>query len=352
MSGLELSERFHRTAVAPLLDGVPHAAALLGDGSEVLGFDDDVSPDHDFGPRCQVFVRTGAQVAPVLARLDALPERFEGRPVRFAYHGGPVRHQVEVTTPGEFFRARIGVDPATGMGLADWLLTPTQRLATLSGGRVFADPEGLLAPRRAALAWYPEDVWRYALASAWLRIGQEETFIGRTGARGDELGSAVLAARLVRDLMRLAFLVERVWAPYGKWLGTAFARLELAGALTPHLAEALNAVEWRTREAAVCEAGAVLAEATNALGLAPRLDARPHAFHTRDIKVVGGERFTEALAAAVTDRDVRGLLERLGRRGNDPVGRLPGTIDQAVDSTDVLSSVDRCRASAGVLGLG
>lgn len=351
MPGRQLCERFHRAAVAPLLAGVPYAAALLGDGSEVLGFDDDVSPDHDFGPRCQVFVRTGAEIAPVLAALNALPDRFEDRPVRYPYAGGPDRHQVEVTTPGKFFRARIGVDPADGMGLADWLLTPTQRLATLVDGTVFTDPEGLLAGRRAALAWYPEDVWRYALASAWLRIGQEEAFVGRTGSRGDDIGSAVLAARLVRDLMRLAFLVERRWAPYGKWLGTAFARLGLADRLAPHLTAALRAGEWRTREAAVCAAGAVLAEATNALGLAPYQDPEPRAFYTRDITVVGGERFTMALTGAITDPEVAALLERLGRRAHDPVGRLPGTIDQAVDSTDVLSGVERCRAAAGMLGL-
>ena len=42
---------------------------------------------------------------------------------------------------------------------------------------------------------------------------------------GDELGSAVLGARLVESAMRLAFLMERTYAPYVKWFGTAFARL-------------------------------------------------------------------------------------------------------------------------------
>ena len=37
---------------------------------------------------------------------------------------------------------------------------------------------------------------------------------------GDELGSQVVAARLVREIMKLAFLMEKKYAPYSKWLGT------------------------------------------------------------------------------------------------------------------------------------
>ncbi|HEY1176656.1 MAG TPA: DUF4037 domain-containing protein [Phytomonospora sp.] len=351
MSGLALARRFHAAAVAPLLDGIPHAAALLGAGSEVLGFDDEVSPDHDFGPRCQVFVAEG-DLAAARAALDGLPAEFEGLPVRFSYHVGPETHQVEVTTAAAFFQANMAVDPAEGMSLADWLLTPTQRLASLVGGEVFADPDGSLAARRETLRWYPDDVWRYALAAAWLRIGQEEPFVGRAGARGDELGSAVVAARLVRDLMRLAFLVERRWAPYSKWLGTAFRRLPIAARLGPRLDEVVRAGDWRTREDALVEAGAVLAEATNALGLAAENTARPERFHTRDIRVIGGERFAEALAAAVTDPQLCTLMERLWRRPGRSLGRLAGTVDQAVDSVDVLASPERCRAAAAMLGLG
>jgi hypothetical protein len=49
----------------------------------------------------------------------------------------------------------------------------------------------------------------------------------------------VLVARLVHDLMRLCFLLERRYAPYPKWLGTAFARLEVAATIGPLLAAAL-----------------------------------------------------------------------------------------------------------------
>jgi len=307
MNGIEISRSYYLSTVAPGLAGVPHAAALLGPGSEVLGYDDEVSPDHDFGERAQVFH----------------PDR---------------------ETVGEFFTAWLGVDPLEGMTVADWLLTPTQILASLTRGAVFHDPAGELAHRREALAWYPGDVWRYALASGWLKVRQEEAFVARAGSTGDDLGSRILAARLVRELMRLAFLVERRWAPYGKWLGKGFGELELAAELNPPLAGALSAATWREREAMICTAGSRLAAATNELGLCPPVDPAPRRYYTRDSQVLFADRFTTALAAEITDPVLRGVLGRVG-------SHLPGTIDQAVDSTDILGDTARRRAAAPMLGL-
>jgi len=57
--GIELSRRFYEDAVAPLLGSVPHSAALVGPGSEVLGFDTERSHDHDWGAFVVVFVEPG-----------------------------------------------------------------------------------------------------------------------------------------------------------------------------------------------------------------------------------------------------------------------------------------------------
>ena len=61
VSGLDLSRRFFQEIVRPLLTrnfpAVRYAAALLGPGSEVLGFDTEISTDHDWGPRLFLFLR-------------------------------------------------------------------------------------------------------------------------------------------------------------------------------------------------------------------------------------------------------------------------------------------------------
>src|SRR5690348_2894124 len=105
--GLELSRRFYQDAVAPILaeacPSLPYAAALLGPGSDVLGFDTPMSTDHDWGPRLLLFLRDedAGQVDAVRDALRRrLPRVFAGYPVgtRKAPDEGPVEHRVRVTT--------------------------------------------------------------------------------------------------------------------------------------------------------------------------------------------------------------------------------------------------------------
>jgi len=239
---------------------------------------------------------------------------------------------VTVTDPGSWFRRRLGFDPAGGVTVPDWLATPTQLLAEATGGAVYHDGLGALHRRRERLSWYPDDVWRYVLAFQWKRVSQEEHLMGRAGEAGNNLGSAVVAARLVRDVMRLCLLLARRWPPYPKWFGTAFSRLPEAAEIGPALAAAFTATDWRGREAGLCVAYRAAAEWTNRLGLAEPVDPVPRRFWDRPFQVLAAERFTAALLAAVTDPAVRAL---------PPVG----AVDQFVDSTDVLSHPDRARTA-------
>lgn len=326
--GLELARAYWQHIVGPILDrDLPRArraAALIGDGSDVLGFDTEQSTDHGWGPRLVVF----AELAPdEVRRLDqllegSLPESFLGWPTRYpARHGAPVRHQVIVTGLRTFFESYLGFDATRPPNQTEWLSTPTQLLRAVTAGAVFEDGPGELTTARQYLAWYPDDVWLYLLGCQWRRLDQEEPFVGRAGQVGDEFGSAVVCARLVRDLVRLCFLIERQYAPYSKWLGTAFAGLDCGPSLTPLLRAALAAQEWRERESLLVATAEEVALRFNSLGLVEDLEARARPFFDRPFRVLGSGRFAEACFAAT------------------PLGRLgpTGAIDQFVDSTDVLA---------------
>jgi hypothetical protein len=304
----------------------------MGSGSEVVGFDTARSTDHDWGPRLELFVRPQDQAAAAkLATLldERLPETFLGFPVRYPRHDGhPPLHQVTFSDLGAFLSTLLGFDPRRGASSGDWLRTPTQALLEVTGGAVFHDGLGELGPVLDTLAWYPDDVWRYVLASQWTRISQEEAFVGRCGEVGDELGSAVVAARLARDLMRLCLLMAHRYPPYSKWLGTAFSRLPAAAALTPQLRAALAATTWQEREAPLCAAYEVVGALHNGAGLTEWVDPNVRQFHSRPFRVIGGGRFAAALFRTIRDPWIAGL---------PPVG----AVDQFADNSDLVGHTDR-----------
>jgi len=337
--GLQLAEAFYDEAVRPLLDQafprLPYAAALLGAGSEVLGYDTERSTDHDWGPRLLILLSGGGpdEVTAMLARR--LPPVFRGYPTAFPVTrepGGQARHRVEVADVATWLAGQLGFDPHPPIAAADWLTVPTQRLAEITAGAVFHDGPGELSQARGRLAWYPRDVWRYVLARQWQRVAQEEAFPGRCAEVGDELGSAVVTARLARDLMRLGLLMGRRYPPYSKWLGTAFARLPGAPALAPHLAAAIAAANWPARERHLAQAYRAAAGLHNGLGLTPALSTRTRRYYNRPYRVINAGRFSAALLDAIADPQVR---------------KLPGVgaVDEFIDSTDALGNTGLLRAA-------
>ncbi len=336
LPGNELGALFHDEVVAPLLDGVRYAAARVGTGSDVLGFDTPQSVDHGWGPSVQVFVAP-ADVGAVRAVVETgLPSTFRGWPVRFSRgDGAPAQHFVGVDSLQSWLHDHL-FDPA-GATPRDWLAVPQQRLLEATAGPVLADPDGVLAGIRAGLAWFPDQVHRYLLACAWRRIEQEEPFVGRTAQVGDELGARILAARLARDVMRVAFLLARRYWPYPKWFGTAFARLPIAAELNGPLAHAVAATDPAEREAALVEAYGIVARAHNASGLTAPVDPTPRPFYERPFLVLGAGRFVEASMATISDPWLR---------------RLPliGSVDQFADSTDLLCRDLRATYAAAVAG--
>ena len=92
VSGLDLNERFFFEVVRPFLQQhfpqLQYAAARIGSGSEVLGFDTVMSTDHDWGPYFQLFLRREdheAYAEAIRERLrHLLPPSFLGYSTHYA----------------------------------------------------------------------------------------------------------------------------------------------------------------------------------------------------------------------------------------------------------------------------
>lgn len=346
--GRTLNRRFYWSVVRPLLDQayphLVHSAALIGYGSDVLGLDTPMSTDHNWGPRFQLFL-TPADYTQYAEELHdwlarSLPPSFMGYSVHFdqpneadggtqrmqPHVDGRVNHLIEITTVDAFFHRYLNLSPTDPLDASDWLALPQQRLLEVTAGEVFHDGLGTLGSARARFAYYPRPVWLCKLAAQWQRIGEEEPFMGRTGDLGDELGSRIIAARLARDLIHLAFLYARRYPPYSKWLGSALARLPGSDSLQPSLLTLTSAPTWQEREVGLVAALRHLADTHNRLGITDYVPPTIQPFFGRPFQVLFAERYTSAIAAEIDDPWLRRLAT------------TTGAVDQFTDSTAIASN--------------
>ena len=326
--GIALSRSYFEGVIAPLLKRhlpeVRYAAARVGPGSDVLELDDAMSCDHDWGLRLQLFVQEVDRPRVLSVLEQQLPTRFCGLPVRFGFSADPIeRLRVDVISVSDFAKQQLGFDPrGDRASVLDWLSLSGQSALEVVSGAVFHDQAGELTRLREALAWYPDELWRYVVACDWQRIDQELPLMGRAGDRGDELGSRTIAARLVDIAVHLGFMLSRSWPPYSKWRGTVFGQLTGCSRISTDLVRALDARHWLARQTALSEVLTGLLRLQEEAGFPVTASAvepfwdRPYIHLTRSL--------VPAVLETISCPDVRAL----------PVGI--GSVEQQTDNVDVL----------------
>jgi hypothetical protein len=347
IKGRELSRIFYDEAVRPLLNehfpDLPHTAGCFGNGSDVLGFDTEMSRDHDWGPTVHLIlydedINKVDDIREIMA--TKLPVEIRGYSTHFGHHDsdgtqvmnaptdGHINHRVHVQTLRKYMAQHLNWNINHELDTADWLSFPSQVLRSIKDAWVHHDSSGEWTAMRDKLAWYPHDVWLYLMAASWIRISQEDHLMGRAGDVGDELGSHLIASRLIRDIMFLCCLQERQYAPYPKWFGTAFQQLECAANLTPILWRVQLGDTWQVREQALCEAGEYIARKHNALQITESIEETASQFFDRPFRVLHTMGADRVLLNAITDPEVKRITE---------LPSIIGSIDHFSDSTDLRS---------------
>lgn len=226
MQGLELARRYYEEfGRAMIAERFPDyegriAVGLAGSGSDCLGFDDDVSADHDSGAGFCLWLTDDdyENIGFRLAReYSKLPAEFMGVPKGRVNSYGSSHFGVKSIsgfyTP---FTGRAGA-PETN---AEWLYTPEFSLAAAVSGEVFRDDLGeFTAVRERIKNGMPEDVRLKKIAARVIAAAQSGQYnYPRCLAHG-ETGAAVLAAaEFVRNTASLIYLINRRYAPFYKWL--------------------------------------------------------------------------------------------------------------------------------------
>jgi Domain of unknown function (DUF4037) len=268
VNGLQLAEAYYRDVGAPMIGGrfgayVDRiAVGLAGPGSECLGFDDEVSRDHDWGPAFCLWL-TDADFDAIGAELQSayvhLPATYGGYGPRLASPGEEWR--VGVSRAATFFMRFTGLSQAP-MGISEWLRIPEHSLASCTNGKVFRDGLGEFTRwREALLDFYPEDVRLSKIASLCITIAQSGQYnYARSIRRQEAFSAAYSMVRFCSDAMQLVFLLNRRFAPFYKWLHRAVGELPLLGpAVQAHVAVLLDDRSMETRAAMMEEIAALLA---------------------------------------------------------------------------------------------
>lgn len=343
--GLKLSELFYSEAAKPILDTffpqLSYSAALLGWGSEVLSYDDVRSSDHHWGPRFFLFLSAEDHKQYKTAIRETLshnlPHRFRGYSTNFGHPDevgvrhlsetdtGPVNHMIYIETIGGVFGWYLGCNPYEPLTAADWLSLSEHKLLAVTSGQVFHDGLDELEEIRRKFHYYPRDIWLYQLAAQWMKIFEDREFVSRCGDVGDELGSMVIASRQVYRLMRLCFLMERKYAPYTKWFGTGFSKLECASELSPIFRDVLLSLTWKERETNLARAFRIIARMHNDLKITRPIVEDVSEYYGRPYLVFDSRDLVRDIVSSFTDEEVKAIKHGLG------------SVNQFVDTTDQLS---------------
>lgn len=321
VKGLDLCEGFFNECAKPVIDkyfpDLQYSAGLIGYGSDVLGYDDEVSRDHMWGPRFYMFLSENDidKKDEVFNKFaENLPYEYMGYSVNFTepdpndcgvqhpqfIDSGKVNPLIFIQTFNEFLIDEIGTADLDNIAPLDWLAFSEHRLLSLVSGKLFIDKLNI-RKQTDKIKFYPDDVKLYLIASQWQIIASEQAFVKRCGEVDDEIGSQMICARIAERLMRLCFLYKNTYAPYSKWFGIAFRKLDIDENIKLKINAALKANDLTERENNLVEAQALVADLHNASGLTDKVEYSIESYFGRDIKVIFADKFVDATVEKLKD---------------------------------------------------
>lgn len=240
MKGLELSRLFFEEHGLPMLrekfpEALPYlAAGLVGRGSEMLGYDDALSADHDFEPGFCLFLPAEAVIdrrtAFELERAYSyLPREYKGFKRANLSSQDDLRHGI--IRAADFYSNLTG-SPDGNLSAAQWLSLSDYNLLEATNGEIYFDNLGEFTRIRTALSYYPSDIRLKKLAGELYLMGQSGSYnFNRTIAHGETAAAQLGLSRYAEACLHVIFLINRAYMPYYKWAFRALRALPILGDL-------------------------------------------------------------------------------------------------------------------------
>ena len=260
MKGLEISEKYYREFGAPMIaerfPGLESriAVGLAGEGSECLGYDDEVSRDHDFEPSfCMWLTKEDLEKYsfPLSRAYSSLPASFEGLTRTNTSPTGGARRGV-LSIDG-FYTRFLGT-PSAPASYAHWLSIPEHALCSATSGKVFRDDLGEFSAIREELKkGYPGDIRLKKIAASLIVAHQSGVYnYPRCLSHGEEGAARFAIFTFAKNISAIVYLLNNKYMPFYKWVFRGMRDLEILPGIADALADMLTSKEPGVE--AVCRA--------------------------------------------------------------------------------------------------
>ncbi len=235
MKGLELARQYYQNTIYPaFVNAFPEeignmAFGLCGPGSECYGYDDEISRDHDWGPRICVWIPEEL----FQRRGDEMDRLYREQPGSCCGYGPPQRVDRGVRRDGvisipRFYLQFLGIVKPP-MSVKEWMSLNEEHLSICTNGEVFDDFHGGFTSFRTALQeYYPRDVWLKKIVTRCFMFSQYGQYnLKRSLQRSEKVLTYYNCSMCIREAASLYLLLKKTYRPYDKWI---FRMLRESGA--------------------------------------------------------------------------------------------------------------------------
>lgn len=257
VKNIDACRDFYEQYGAPMLhDKFPEyekkiAVGLVGEGSDCFGYDDMISTDHDYSIGFCMWL-TDEDYEKIGNELqDAYEKLINEMGAMYARKYGldtgmsiAIDNRKGVKTINGFYSEITGLKAGDNdMADAIWEVAD-EKLATATNGAIYKDELGTFTQiRNSILGYMPEEKRLLKLGAEMHYFSQyAQSNYSRMMARKDYVSAKLCVAKGIESAMRIAYILNKQYAPYYKWMRKGMDKL-------PKLTEMTTLLD----EIAVCE---------------------------------------------------------------------------------------------------
>lgn len=239
--------------------------ALVGVGSECLGFDDEISEDHDFSSRCQLFL-DDSDYKTYKSDLESSLKIFCKDLESLTSNLKDVN--VEIMPISNFYKYYTLFEngPKTE---SEYRKVPMDLLCVATNGKVFLDNLGKFSEiRNRLLNFYPEDIRLKKIAFQLNKMAQSGQYnYSRMIKRGDTVAANIAQGEFVKHYLEFVHLLNKKYMPFYKWSYRSACSLEILGNFTQENLKKLSEASIYEKESIIEKICLTVVNTLNELGL-------------------------------------------------------------------------------------